>query len=442
MELINIDTSHVGYKIPIYPNEEQKKIFEDYFNTCRFVYNLGIEIQEEYYRKAKDNDNYKYKTLSYIGIRNKISELKKTDEYAWLNKYNNDTITSIVKDVINAYKKFFKGQNRHPRFKKKKNYHKQFPIRGDRLSIEKDRVRISSIGYVSCYNTHNEIIGNSNKNIVLQHYIHYANPRVIYDGCNYYLTLSIPRDDSNTYITNSEKVYSTNEEWINKPSSNVVGIDVGCKQTNWIVDSNNTRINRPDTSKEENKIKKLQKQLKRQRKQNTKRMLKRTNSTNIEYKYSKRELKTLKKLNKYHKRITNKKKNAIYEYTSKLISSKPKAVVIEDIKVEDMYITNKDVPRKYRDRHNKIVKDSILYTVHNIITYKCINNGINVYKADREYPSSQLCSLCGYRQDIGKKKIYRCPCCGNIIDRDLNASINLENLITKQNEAITMFIRI
>lgn len=441
MELIDIYNSHVGYKILIYPNEEQIKIFEDYFNTCRFIYNLGIEIQENYYTEALEND-YKYKTLSFIGIRNRINELKKTDKYAWLNKYNNDTIVNVIKDVVNAYNKFFKCQNKHPRFKSKKNYHKQFPIRSDRLSIEKNKIRISSIGYVSCYNTYDEIIGNGDKNNKSNKYIHYANSRIIYDGYNYYLGVSIPRDNYNSYITNSEKVYYNNKEWNNKPSSNVVGIDVGCKQTNWIVDSNNRRINRPDTSKEERKVNNLQKQLKRQRRQNTKRMSKRTNSTNIEYKYSKRELKTLKKLNKYYKKITNKKKNAIYEYTSSLIKSKPQAVVIEDIKVKDMYITDKNVCRKHRDRHNKIIKDSILYTIHDIITYKCINNGIPVYKADREYPSSQICSLCGYRQDIGKKRIYHCPCCGNIIDRDLNASINLENLITKQNEAITIFIRI
>ena len=431
MELINIDTSYVGYKIPIYPNEEQIKIFEDYFNTCRFVYNLGIEIQEKHYEEALEND-YKYKALSFIEIRNKISELKRTDKYAWLNKYNNDTITSVVKDVINAYNKFFSGQNNYPSFKSKKNYHKQFPIRADRLSVEKDKVRISSIGYVKCDNLYNEIIGNGDTR-TKKKYIHYANPRIIYDGCRYYLTLSIPRDDSNIYTTSSEKKYFSNKSYQNKRESHVVGIDVGCKKNNWIVDSNGNRITRPDTSKEENKIKKLQKKLARQRRQNTKRMLKRNNST--KYKYSNNELKTLKKLNKYYKKITNKKKNAIYEYTSKLISSKPKAVVIEDIKVEDMYI-------KGADKYNKIVKDSMLHSVHHIITYKCINNGIKVYKADREYPSSQLCSLCGYRQDIGKKRIYTCPCCGNMIDRDCNASMNLENLISKQNEAITMFIMI
>ena len=56
------------------------------------------------------------------------------------------------------------------------------------------------------------------------------------------------------------------------------------------------------------------------------------------------------------------------------------------------------------------------------------NNGIPVIYADPHYPSSQLCSCCGYRQDIGRKNIYRCPECGNIIDRDFNAAINLAKL--------------
>ena len=431
MELVNIDNNYVGYKIPIYPTEEQKKIFEDYFNTCRAVYNLGIEIQENHYKDFLDR-KCKYKTFTYIGIRNEISRLKKTDKYAWLDKYNNDTITIVVKDVINAYKMFFEKNCNYPRFKSKKNYHKQFPIRADRLSIENNRVRISSIGYVDCYNDIDYIIGNSNKSATLQNYIHYSNPRVEYDGCKYYLSLTIPRDDNNIYIINSEKKFVCNDNWNNKPVSKPVGIDVGCKQHNWIVDSNGNRIDRPDTSKEEKRVKEYQRKLARQRKQNTKKMSKRNNSTN-EYKHSKRELKNLAKLNKYYKKITNKKKNAIYEYANKLISSKPEAVVIEDIRVKEMYIKGADVL-------NGIINSAMLYAVHHIITYKCINNGIPVYKADREFPSSQLCSICGYRQDIGRKRTYKCPCCGNIMDRDYNASINLEKLVWK--DAITMFYNI
>ena len=164
MELVINENDCIGYKIPIYPNEEQKKIFEDYFNTCRFVYNLGIEIHDKYYEEAKDNDEYKYKTLSKFNLNNIFTQLKKEDKYLWLNNYDSTTLKMVLFDVINAYKYFFNGQNKHPRFKSKKNYHKQFPIRGDRLSIYKDRIRISSIGYVSCYNIFNEIIGNGDKN--------------------------------------------------------------------------------------------------------------------------------------------------------------------------------------------------------------------------------------------------------------------------------------
>ena len=143
--LVDFDDSYVGYKIMIYPTDEQKILFEKYFDTCRIVYNLGIMIEEKYYQEAIEN-NYQYSFLSFISLRNKINELKTTDKYLWLNDYNNDTIAMVVKDVINAYKRFFNRQCARPRFKSKKNYYKQFPVRADRLSIQETTVRISSIG--------------------------------------------------------------------------------------------------------------------------------------------------------------------------------------------------------------------------------------------------------------------------------------------------------
>ena len=100
---------------------------------------------------------------------------------------------------------------------------------------------------------------------------------------------------------------------------------------------------------------------------------------------------------------------------------------METLKVRDMLLTDKDISRKHRDRHNKMVKDAMLYTVIDIIDTKCSNNNIPVIYADREYPSTQLCSRCGNRYYVGKSNIYHCPSCGLVIDRDYNASLNLRD---------------
>lgn len=62
------------------------------------------------------------------------------------------------------------------------------------------------------------------------------------------------------------------------------------------------------------------------------------------------------------------------------------------------------------------------------LEYKCKEAEIPIILADRFYPSSQICSNCGNRQQIGRAAVYKCPECGLVMDRDFNAAINLKNL--------------
>ena len=79
--------------------------------------------------------------------------------------------------------------------------------------------------------------------------------------------------------------------------------------------------------------------------------------------------------------------------------------------------------------------DVILYTFQEILAYKCKHHGIELIKADKYYPSSQICSNCGNRQKIGSRKTYICPVCGLRINRDINAAINLEKYYYNLREA-------
>ena len=101
---------------------------------------------------------------------------------------------------------------------------------------------------------------------------------------------------------------------------------------------------------------------------------------------------------------------------------------MENLSVLNMYYDKSDdISYIQRIRHNKNVKDSMLYSVRTIIERKCKANDIEFILADKEYPSSQLCSRCGNRQKIGILRTYKCPVCGLEIDRDLNAAYNLKN---------------
>ena len=82
---------------------------------------------------------------------------------------------------------------------------------------------------------------------------------------------------------------------------------------------------------------------------------------------------------------------------------------------------------KMRKKITQMTYDAALYDTAMIIEKKAINNGINVIRADGQFPSSQICNCCGYRQNIGDRKTFECPECGTYINRDLNAAINLAN---------------
>lgn len=416
---------YIGYKIRLYPNNVQVLEFKNYFGACRYVYNFGIDVQEDHYKKSLSDDKIKYKTLSFISLNNLLTSHKKDNE--WLYDYDSTTLKLVLLDVKRAYKTYFDKQNNHPKHKKKKSNKQSFPIRDERLIINDTDVYIPSIGNVyTGHHNHIECIGCGNKDKKNSTHKHFVNSRVIYDGIYYWLCFSLPQEDC-IVEANSCKRFKNNEIWEHKNYSEPVGIDLGCRMKSWIVDSNGTRINRPNTYKENRKIGKYQKKLAIKRKVNKEKMINSTVADKLkEPNYTKNELKILNKLNKAYTRKRNKKKNAIHEYACSLIASKPKAVVMETLSLNSMYIKEKgNLTNMQMKKYNEMVKDSMLYTVRHIIETKCEANNIPFILADKEFPSSQLCSCCGYRQKIGSSKVYKCPYCGNSIDRDLNAARNL-----------------
>ena len=318
-----MNDNYVGYRIKMYPTEEQIKVFEEYFGACRFVYNLGINLQEEHYEASKDGDSIK-NTLSFIEINNKLTSIKKEDKYYWLNDFDATSLKLVLRDVVYGYKIFFNKNANHPKYKSKKNHHQMFPVRPERLKVYESSIYLPSIGIIDTGNNRTEFIGVGNKDKKNSIYKKYINSRVVYDGYSYWLTFSLEKDHKQGIECNSCKRFINNEVWNHKPYSDDVGIDLGCNKNKWIVDSQGTRIVRPDTSKSETKIKKLQRKLACKCRVNDKKykeLLQQGEKTNptlakkkARRRYSNNELKILKKMNKEYKHITNVKKNAIHEY--------------------------------------------------------------------------------------------------------------------------------
>lgn len=409
----------VGYKVRLFPTKDQVHLFYKYFGLHKFIYNLCIDFQEDHYIKNK-NIKTTYKRLSYKTLTTIFTKLKKDNNYSWLNDYSVDSIRGAIRDCCNAYKFYDKNSKhfKHPRYKTQASK-KQFSVRNDTLAISENKVRIPTIGFVKYCNSYGkEIIGTGFINSKSTKYIHYYNPRISFDGLYFYLSFSIPKDQDHNI--NSYKYYGGNTEWQEKEYSEPIGIDVGLKNDKWLVDSTGTRINRPNSDVLNKKISRLQRKYNRQKNTNLSK-----NSSFMEQhpNGSKNMQKTLAKINKCNKKITNRRRNTVYEYTKTLLEKKPKAIVIEDIHTQNI-INNHSAIKPILS----MIYDAALCETLHIIELKMINNSIPVIHADPNYPSSQLCSCCGYRQNIGRKKIYNCPNCGTKIDRDLNAAINLSKL--------------
>ena len=399
------DKSFVGFKIQIYPNEEQKEIFNKYFGVSRYVYNYAIDEEE---REYEENNGF----LRKFDLNNRFTEFKNREENSWLLDYDSTTLKIVLFDVVNAYKMFFAKSTNYPKYKRKKDYNQSYPIRPERMSIHDGYIRIPGVNSdIQCGHIPNEYcIGKGYQPLDHPEYRKYRAARISYDGCNYYISFEMDEAED-LHISSYDKYHEQNES---KPYSDTIGIDLGCSKNNWIVDSNGVRVPLPDCSKEDKKIRHFQRKLQRQIK------------TSRTKKRSKNRLKTIRTINKYYKKKINKKINAIHNYVShEIIEKKPLAVVIESLDVNSMIIRDNRLPYYKKKKFNGNIFNHTLSTVKRIIEYKCMMNGITLIHTDREFPSSQRCSSCGNITEMGQRKVYRCPKCGMIMNRDDNAARNL-----------------
>ena len=111
-----------AYKYQIYPNKEQQEQLEMFFGAVRWVYNWGLEQKISQYNETKKSD-------SCFGLINKLTKLKETDEFGWLNNAPAQALQMSLRNLDNSFTAFFRHQNKFPSFKSKKKDRKsiQFP---------------------------------------------------------------------------------------------------------------------------------------------------------------------------------------------------------------------------------------------------------------------------------------------------------------------------
>jgi len=366
-----------GFKIKLHPTKEQVKQLHMNFGASRFAYNWALEKQKSNYENGG-------KFISNGELRKLFTQFKKEEGNEWLHDVINNTTKQAIKDLCNAYKKFFKGLSKHPRFKNKKKSKQSFYHDTAKIKFTETHVKLEKLGLVK--------LAERNR-VPLD--CKYFNPRISFDGINYWISVSCDVNDNQ--VTSKNK-------------TEPIGIDLGLKAL--AICSNGTTIKKPNITREKKKLKRLQKRVSKQYDLLIKKKID---------KKSNRLMKLEKQILKQYQRINNKLNDNIHQFTSRITSLNPSHIVIEDLNVSGM-LKNKHLSER--------VKESKFYEIRRQLEYKCRRKEIQLIIADRWFPSSKLCSCCGHKKDklSLSERVYTCDECGIEIDRDFNASLNLMKL--------------
>lgn len=374
-------------KVRLNPNNKQLTKLFQYAGCNRFAYNWTIMRVRENYKQGN-------KFISDNELRKEFTQMKKLSEYNWLSKISNNVTKQAIKDACNSYKRFFKGQSKYPKFKSKK--HSKQSFYQDNVKIQFTDTHVKIEGFATSRKKNKQKLNwikLCEKGRVPTN-CKYMNPRLIFDGLHWWVSVSVEVDDNS-----------------NSPPNEGIGIDLGLKDLAICSDGN--------TYKNINKTLRVKKVEKRKRK--LQRSISRKYNMNKEgerYKKTSNIIKREKELLKVIKRLTNIHRNHLHQTTSEIVKRKPSFICIEDLNVSGM-MKNKHL--------SKAIQQQGFYEFRRQIEYKSAWNNIPVIIADRFFPSSKLCSCCGeIKKDLKlSDRIYRCDC-GNIIDRDYQASLNLK----------------
>lgn len=360
-----------SYKFRIYPNKEQKNIFEKYFGTCRFIYNTIL---------AYKIDSYKYgiKYSAYDAMKD-FTEIKTLAGYEWLKEINAQTIQQEIFNLDNAFQRFFKIKNaRFPKFKSKKKDKKSFKIPNNnnslKIDFENKKIKIPKLDWIKFRDK--RIFNSKIKSIVISK-----------NKCNQYFASILVEEEFEINLpkeVKEEKIFSA---------------DMSCKD--FLISQEIKFENQKFYRRNERRLKIRHRKLSKKKK----------GSKNLE--------KSRLILAKTYQNITNQRKGHQWNLAHELIQ-KFDVLIFEDLNIKGIKQFNKGISKT-------VTMDFSFSEFLTNLEWKCFKANKHFVKIDRWFPSSKLCSNCGQiKSDLKlSNRIYKCDC-GLEIDRDYNASINIK----------------
>ena len=367
-----------GYKYKLIPNQEQRETLSKYFGCVRFIYNWGLEKKIETYKESG-------KSISYVQLSRELTLLKQQKEFAWLKECSSDSLIQSLRNLETAFSKFFKKNAKYPKFKSKKHSIDSVKfMQHVHFDFVNWTVKLPKIGKVDlCKNRT-------------------FNQATCKQG-----TTTVSRDHCGTYwcvVTVGDLQEMPSKAEISKDSS--VGIDLGIKD--YAILSDGRKFSNPKHLENTKKrLAHLQKVLAR----------KENGSKN----YEKMRIKVA----KCHRKIANKRNNSLHNISSYIVNNY-KTICLEDLNVKRMM---------HNHHLARAIQDASWGEFTRQLQYKSDWNGDNIIYIGRFEPSSKTCHNCGYvnhNLKLSDRK-WVCPQCGEHLDRDINAAINIKEMAFKEN---------
>lgn len=363
-----------AYLIEIKPTTEQVSKIRQTIGVCRYVYNLYISKNKEAYESEG-------KFLSGYDFSKWLNNIHTKECDQWIKEVSSKAVKQAIMNGDKAFKRFFKGLSKFPRYKKKKKQDVKcyFPKNNKTdWTVERHRVKVPTIGWIRL-----KEYGYISKNTTVK------SGTVYQRAGRYYVSI----------------LCEVKEVQPNSTLNTVgLGIDLGIKD--FAVRSDGK------THKNINKtvqVKKIEKRLKREQRSLSRKFenIRKRGEQPVTNKRANIN-KNILRVQQLHARLANIR----LAYVNDVVKTKPTFIAVEDLNVKGT-MKNKHL--------SKAVAQQCFYAFKTWLSTKCREYGIELRQADRFYPSSKICSCCGQKKSDLKlsDRVYTCDY------RDLNASINL-----------------
>jgi putative transposase len=357
---------HKAFRYRLEPTAEQEQKLLQFAGVRRFIWNWALQQRREYYRETG-------KTLPAKELSARLTALKDQPETAWLKDMHAQSLQQVLTDLQRAFSNFFDRRARYPRFKSRKHDTRRFRMPQD-VRVVGEYLKVPKVGLVRL-RLSQPIVGTTKSATFKQ------------DACGHWHVTLVSHIETPAVALPMPAVQQT------------VGVDLGLQDI--VVCSDGHREPAPRFYRRgERKLRRGQRVVSRRKKGSRNRARARA------------------RLARVHQHVANQRTDFLHKLTTKLVKQHA-AICTEDLSVKGLA----------RTKLAKSVQDAGMGTLLWQLAYKGPWHGAHVVAVDRFYPSTQLCHDCGFKNEALTlaDRIWVCPACGVLHDRDLNAALNIRD---------------